>query len=89
MANNIIVQRNVPRHLLGRVFGNMYGAIGIAASLSYLLGGVLLHLSNARVVFITAGIGGLISVLFLGLLLPKALREQKLAADLVEEEGAG
>jgi hypothetical protein len=54
-----------------------------------LLGGVLLDLSNARVVFITAGIGGLISVLFLGLSLPKALREEKLAVDLVTKEGAG
>lgn len=88
MANSILIQRNAPRHLLGRVFGNMYGAIGIAASLSYTLGGVLLDLTNARVVFVTAGIGGLLSVLFVGLSLPKALREQKLAADSIKEEGA-
>jgi MFS family permease len=66
----------------------MYGAIGIAASLSYILGGVLLDLTNARVVFIIAGVGGLLSVLFVGISLPKALREHKLAPDGGEEEGA-
>ena len=34
-----LVQRTVPRHLLGRVFANLYGAIGVAAGLSYVVGG--------------------------------------------------
>lgn len=41
--------------MLGRVFGNLYGAIGLAAGISYVFGGLLLEHTNARVVFIAAG----------------------------------
>jgi len=75
LANNTLIQRAVPSHLLGRVFGNVYGAIGVAAGLSYLLGGLLLNFTEPRLVFIVAGGGGLISALFVAFLLPKALRE--------------
>ena len=34
VASNTLLQRLVPDHLLGRVFGNLYGAIGVAAGLS-------------------------------------------------------
>jgi hypothetical protein len=52
----------------------VYGAIGLAAGLSYFLGGLLLNFTEPRLVFIVAGGGGLISALFVALLLPKALR---------------
>ncbi len=54
------LQRVVPAGLLGRVFGNLYGAVGVAAGVSYGLGGLLLELTNARVTFVTAGTAGLL-----------------------------
>jgi MFS family permease len=58
---NTHVQRVVPAHLLGRVFGNLYGAVGVAAGLSYVLGGTLLELTDARTTFVVAGAGGLLA----------------------------
>jgi hypothetical protein len=46
--------------MLGRVFGNLYGAVGLAAGLSYVLGGLALNATSARVVFVVAGCGGLL-----------------------------
>ena len=57
---NTHLQRVVPTRLLGRVFGNLYGAVGVAAGLSYGLGGLLLELTDARVTFVTAGACGLL-----------------------------
>ncbi|MGH3888889.1 MAG: MFS transporter [Pseudonocardiaceae bacterium] len=60
---NTLLQRNVPRDLLGRVFGSLYGAIGIAAALAYLLGGLLLDLTSPRTAFLVGGTGGLLATL--------------------------
>jgi MFS family permease len=57
---NTFLQRRVSPELLGRVFGNLYGAIGIAAAVSYLLGAVLLVLTDPRITFLIAGGGGLL-----------------------------
>jgi MFS family permease len=54
-----LVQRTVPRHLLGRVFANLYGAVGIAAGLSYVAGGLLLDRLSPRTVLAFAGAGGI------------------------------
>jgi ABC-type branched-subunit amino acid transport system substrate-binding protein len=48
-AVNALLQRNVPRAFVGRVFGSLYGAIGVAAALAYVLGGLLLDATNPRV----------------------------------------
>jgi MFS family permease len=61
VAANTIVQRAVPPDLLGRVFGTLYGAIGVAAGLSYILGGLLLDATSPRLVFLAAGLGGLLT----------------------------
>ncbi|MFC5267741.1 MFS transporter [Kribbella qitaiheensis] len=61
VAINTHLQRVVPPAMLGRVFGNLYGAIGLAAGISYVFGGLLLEHTNARVVFIAAGAGGLLA----------------------------
>ena len=63
VASNTIIQRRVPAAMLGRVFGNLHAAIGVAAGLSYAFGGLLLDLTSPRTVFIVAGAGGLISTL--------------------------
>lgn len=38
-----MIQRAVPHEIQGRTFSNFYGSIGLAAGVSYLLGGVLLQ----------------------------------------------
>ncbi|WP_185449861.1 MFS transporter [Kribbella qitaiheensis] len=61
VAINTHLQRVVPASMLGRVFGNLYGAIGLAAGISYVFGGLLLQHTDARVTFIAAGAGGLLA----------------------------
>ncbi|MDQ3150636.1 MAG: MFS transporter [Actinomycetota bacterium] len=63
VAVNTLLQRSVPRDLLGRVFGSLYGAIGIAAALAYLLGGLLIDLTSPRIAFLVGGTGGLLATL--------------------------
>ena len=55
VAVSTLLQRAVPPRMLGRVFGNLYGAVGLAAGLSYVLGGLALNATSARVVFVVAG----------------------------------
>jgi MFS family permease len=57
---NTHLQRIVPPGILGQAFGTLYGAIGLAAGLSYALGGVLLAATDARITFVAAGVGGLV-----------------------------
>jgi MFS family permease len=64
----------VPRAMLGRVFGNLYGAVGVAAGLSYVLGGFLLDLTSPRATFVVAGVGGLLITLATALALPRAMK---------------
>jgi MFS family permease len=61
---NTLLQRAVPAAMLGRVFGNLYGAVGAAAALSYLLGSVLIDLTSPQTVLIIAGTGGLAATAF-------------------------
>jgi MFS family permease len=61
VAINTHLQRVVPAGMLGRVFGNLYGAIGLAAGVSYVFGGLLLQQTDARVTFVAAGVGGLLA----------------------------
>jgi MFS family permease len=74
VGHNTLIQRLVPDGMLGRVFGNVYGAVGVAAGLSYVFGGVLLDATNPRVTLIVAGAGGLASAGLAAILLPRALR---------------
>ena len=60
VAVSTLLQRTVPPAMLGRTFGNLYGAVGLAAGLSYVLGGLALNVTSARVVFVVAGAGGLL-----------------------------
>ena len=60
---NTLLQRHVPPALTGRVFGSLYGGIGVAAAVSYVLGAVLLELTDPRTTFVIAGgLGLLVSV---------------------------
>jgi MFS family permease len=60
VAATTLIQRAVPRALQGRTFSLFYGAIGLAAGVSYLAGGVLLSAAGPRVTFVVAGAAGLI-----------------------------
>lgn len=74
VASSTILQRRVPAAMLGRVFGNLYGAIGIAAALSYVGGGLLLDVTSAPRTLVIAGIGGTLATLAASCVLPGALR---------------
>ncbi|MEV6651206.1 MFS transporter [Streptomyces sp. NPDC051219] len=72
VATNTLIQRTVPTDLMGRVFGSLYGAVGVAAAISYLGGGVLLDLTTPPVALIAAGTGGLVATLATALALRRA-----------------
>jgi MFS family permease len=72
VAATTLVQRIVPPRLLGRVFGTLYGGIGVAAALAYLLGGLLLDRTNPRVAFVSAGAAGLLATAATALALRRA-----------------
>jgi len=55
VATNTLLPRLVPAAMLGRVFGNLYGAVGVAAALSYVGGSVLLDATSAPVTLVVAG----------------------------------
>ena len=74
VAINTHLQRVVPAAMLGRVFGNLYGAIGLAAGVSYVAGGLLLEHTDARVTFIAAGAGGLLATLATAITLRRSRR---------------
>jgi MFS family permease len=73
VGHNTLIQRLVPAEMLGRVFGNVYGAVGVAAGLSYIFGGLLLDATSPRVTLIVAGSGGLAAAGAAAVLLPRAL----------------
>ncbi|MCO1657964.1 MFS transporter [Pseudonocardia humida] len=77
VAHVTLLQRLVPDHLLGRVFGNLYGAIGVAAGTSYLGGGLLLDAVGAPSTFLIAGAAGTAATLAVALTLPRALRAHR------------
>jgi len=70
-ANDVLVQQTVPRPLLGRVFGLVYGGAFVASGLAYAAGGLLLELTSPRIVFIIAGLGVLASLAVVRSLLPR------------------
>lgn len=74
VAVNSEVQRLVPAGLRGRVFANLYGAVGAAAALSYVAGGLLLDATSAPTTFVVAGAGGLLATALVALTLPGATR---------------
>jgi MFS family permease len=69
VATNTLLPRLVPAAMLGRVFGNLYGAIGVAAALSYVGGSVLLDLTSAPVTLVVAGGLGTLATIATGLAL--------------------
>lgn len=73
VACSTMLQRMVPAGLLGRVFSNLYGLIGVAAAVSYVGGGLLLDATDAPTTLIIAGAGGMAITALVALVLPRAL----------------
>jgi MFS family permease len=60
VAADTLIQREVPREMLGRVFGLVSTAAFGGSTLAYAVGGPLLDLTSARTVFVIAGAGILV-----------------------------
>ncbi|GAB2924498.1 MFS transporter [Micromonospora polyrhachis] len=80
VGSNTMLQRTVPDGMQGRVFGNLYGAVGLAAALSYMLGGLLLDATSAPATLVVAGAGGLVATLLTALALRTSLRREPAAS---------
>jgi MFS family permease len=81
---NTFLQRRVPAGMRGRVFGNLYGGIGAAAAASYVLGALLLQLTDPRTTFVVAGSGGLLATVATATAVSRAGRR---GADRLDREG--
>jgi MFS family permease len=72
-----LVQRTVPRPLLGRTLANLYGGVSVAAAVGYVVGGPLLDATSPRRMFVVIGVAGLVaSALAAALLRPERGREE-------------
>jgi MFS family permease len=64
VAHSTLIQRLVPGDRTGRVFGNFYGGIGVAAAVSYVGGGLLLDAVGPRLTFLLCGGAGVLVALW-------------------------
>jgi MFS family permease len=87
VGSNTLLQRLVPAGMLGRVFGNLYGSIGVAAAVSYVGGGLLLDATSAPTTLIVAGAAGMVCTVLVALTLPRALRDTH-PPEIADPEGA-
>ena len=63
VAHSTLIQRLAPSDKVGRVFGNFYGGIGVAAAIGYIGGGLLLDAVGPELTFVlTGGAGVLVAV---------------------------
>ncbi|HUQ54448.1 MFS transporter [Lentzea sp.] len=64
VAHSTLIQRLVPGDRTGRVFGNFYGGIGVAAAVSYIGGSVLLDAVGPGPTFLLSGGAGVLVALW-------------------------
>ncbi|SDF82315.1 Predicted arabinose efflux permease, MFS family [Lentzea fradiae] len=64
VAHSTLIQRLVPADRTGRVFGNFYGGIGVAAAVSYIGGGLLLDAVGPELTFLLSGGAGVLVALW-------------------------
>lgn len=69
IAADTLVQRAVPREMLGRIFGLVSTAAFGGSTLAYAAGGPLLDLTSPRTVFLIGGVGTLLVTALLGAVL--------------------
>jgi MFS family permease len=58
-----LIQRNVPAHLRGRAFANLYAALGISVGIAFGVGGPFVDAVGARTALVTSGTLGVIAAL--------------------------
>jgi MFS family permease len=68
------LQRTTPPAMLGRVLANVYGGVGVAAAIGYLLGGPVLDATSPRTAFVIVGCGGLAGAAVTAILLRRRSR---------------
>ena len=68
------LQRTTPPAMLGRVLANVYGGVGVAAAVGYLLGGPVLDATSPRTAFVIVGCGGLAGAAVTAILLRRRSR---------------
>jgi MFS family permease len=71
VASDTLIQRSVPREMLGRVFGVTSTAAFVGGGIAYAAGGVLLDATSPRFVFLFAGFGVLAVVGVAQVMLPR------------------
>jgi MFS family permease len=59
VGTDTLVQREIAPELRGRVFANLYGGVGIAAGISYVVGGAVVDAFGPQVALVAGGLGGL------------------------------
>ncbi|MGI5507050.1 MFS transporter [Lentzea sp. CA-135723] len=64
VAHSTLIQRLVPADRTGRVFGNFYGGIGVAAAVSYVVGGLLIDVLGPQLLLVIAGGAGVLVALW-------------------------
>lgn len=62
VGHNVVLQREVPAHLRGRAFANLYTALGLAAGLAYLLGGPFVDATSPATALVVSGSLGVAAV---------------------------
>lgn len=75
IAADTLIQRAVPREMLGRVFGLVSTAAIAGSTVAYAAGGLVLDLTSPRAVFLIGGIGTLLVSAFLWRALRRGLAE--------------
>lgn len=71
-ANDTLVQRTVPRALLGRTFGAVYSGASVGEHVAFAAGGPLVDLIGARGTYVVAGCGTLATLALVWVLLRAA-----------------
>jgi MFS family permease len=63
VGHNNLIQRNVPAHLRGRAFANLYAALGISVGIAFGVGGPLVDAFGPRAALVVSGSLGVAAAL--------------------------
>lgn len=58
-----LIQRNVPAHLRGRAFANLYAALGVSVGIAFAIGGPLVDWAGPRAALVASGLAGVAAAL--------------------------